>query len=989
MSAWRALVILVALAAWAPGAWAQALDKIGDEAPVGQNATGEHCRVRLTRIIKEPLDYHVYQIYCEGWTASSGEITRFRIREATPDKLLTDSAWQKRWEQRLGACGAVEPTEMLGVKTAGLRACRREDGGWPVLVATATLGGRKAYTFETFPTNMRVLERAAEVLEGKRTFADASARREGGQSGVIRRAEAMVGGGGKLIGVQDMGAADGLWRLAKRYTHAGDFASSEGACRRLLEIHERLFGVGSPVSVEVLNELGLTLANQGRTEDATRVLDRAQSQMQGAVRWDAPLVNLGYRGYVAMADRRPEEAIQYLQKALSLHEPRRGETYNLGFTYGSLGFAYRDAGKGDEAIDAAQRSIAIMEKPGVNPEGRRFWVGQNYLTIGTVLRSQKKYAEAKATLEKALDRQRQLYGDSPNSVLMLMNLGLNARQASDAPAALVYFREAADLQIKKGGGRLRVNRQLPGAYLDAISAAAQAAPAERPALMAEAVTAVQLVRDKPVSDALQRMATRAVAGNPALAAVTREIQDAERRAALARTALAIEQDRPVDERNVTREAMLKEQIREAETRHESLEQRLQAEFPKYAGLSRPGALEADEVKRLLRPTEALVAFVPTPQQTWVLFMRGGEVTLRGVRVPLRELDQRVRAIRASLDAADGALRPFDLAASAQLYADLLGAHTGRLAGVKHLIVVPYGPLLSLPMALLVTRPPAGPLTDDYRAVAWLAGDMAISVLPSILSLRELRDKAGRSAAARPFIGFGDPLLAGGPRNTRGLGAAADQCREAGKATDLQALRELPRLPDTARELADVARSLGAGPDSVVVGADASEARVRSAALDEYRVVAFATHGLLPSELRCQAEPALVLTPPAAVGPQDDGLLDASEAAQLKLDADWVLLSACNTARSDGKLAGESLSGLAQGFFYAGARALLASHWAVASRATVQLTTGMFSVYSREPTSGRAEALRRSQLALASDPATSHPYFWAPFVLVGDGGGTGP
>ena len=118
-------------------------------------------------------------------------------------------------------------------------------------------------------------------------------------------------------------------------------------------------------------------------------------------------------------------------------------------------------------------------------------------------------------------------------------------------------------------------------------------------------------------------------------------------------------------------------------------------------------------------------------------------------------------------------------------------------------------------------------------------------------------------------------------------------------------------------------------------------------------------------------------------------MTASEVAQLRLDADWVLLSACNTARTDGKLAGESLSGLAQGFFYAGARALLASHWAVASAPTVELTTGMFSVYAREPASGRAEALRRSQLALASDKDTSHPFFWAPFVLVGDGGPTGP
>lgn len=991
----RGIIILLAVLAGALGlalpVAAKGLDKVGDEAPVGTNATGEHCRVRLTRIIKEPIDYHGYQVYCEGWTASSGEITRFRIRDATPEKLLTDSPWQKRYEQKMVECGPVEATEMLGVKTAGLRACRREDGGWPVVVATATLDGRpkRAYTFETFPTNMRVLERAAEVLEGRRSFGDAAAAREGGQSGVIRRAEALVGASGKLIGIQDVGAAESLWRLIKAYQHSGDFARAEASCRRYLEIYERLFGANSVATADALAELGLALAQQGRTEEAARALDRAEARMQGPVRWELPLIVIGYRAYVATADRRLDDAIALGEKAISLHEARRGDTYNLGFLYGTLAFAYRDAGKGNEALIAADRSLRIMEKPGANPEGRMFWVGQNYLTMGTVLRQQKKFAEAKATLEKALERQRKLYGDSPTSVLMLMHLGINARQSGNLPAALGYYREAADRQIQKGGGRLRVNRDLPGLYLEAIHASAQVAPADRPALMAEAVTAAQLVRDKTTAEALQRMATRVAAGDPALAAVTREIQDTDRRARTLRVLLTQEEERPVEERNDKREETLKDQLREATARQEALEQRLQAEFPRYQRLSAPGALTADEVSRLLRPTEALVAFIPTQQSMWVVVVRGRDVALRrAAGLNARELEERVRAIRAGLEPKDGAVPAFDTAAAARLYADLLGPLQSQLAGVKHLIAVPYGALLSLPLGLLVTRPPAGPVGDDYRHVPWLAREMAISVLPSITSLRELRDKAGRSAAARPFIGFGDPAFAGAPGNVRGVAAASDLCRQ-GQSADLEMVKDLPRLPDTARELADIARSLGAGRESLMLGADASEARVRSTTLDQYRVVAFATHGLLPSEMRCQTEPSLALTPPAAIGAQDDGLLDASEVAQLKLDADWVLLSACNTARSDGKLAGESLSGLAQGFFYAGARALLASHWAVASRPTVQLTTGMFSVYAREAAGGRAEALRRSQVALAGDQATSHPYFWAPFVLVGDGGPTGP
>jgi CHAT domain len=156
---------------------------------------------------------------------------------------------------------------------------------------------------------------------------------------------------------------------------------------------------------------------------------------------------------------------------------------------------------------------------------------------------------------------------------------------------------------------------------------------------------------------------------------------------------------------------------------------------------------------------------------------------------------------------------------------------------------------------------------------------------------------------------------------------------------------------------------------------------------------FATHGLLASEsetiLKAKAEPALVLTPPndgasATELERDDGLLTASEVAQLQLDADWVVLSACNTAAGD-KGDAEALAGLARAFFYAKARALLVSHWAVNSDATVELITKTVATLRTDPRIGRAEALRRSMASLISKgDAFAHPATWAPFVLVGEG-----
>jgi CHAT domain-containing protein len=182
----------------------------------------------------------------------------------------------------------------------------------------------------------------------------------------------------------------------------------------------------------------------------------------------------------------------------------------------------------------------------------------------------------------------------------------------------------------------------------------------------------------------------------------------------------------------------------------------------------------------------------------------------------------------------------------------------------------------------------------------------------------------------------------------------------------------------------MAKYLGAAETSIYLRDRATESKVKSLNLKDSQVVAFSTHGLVSGELKGLAEPALVLTPPDKGTKHDDGLLTASEVAQLKLDADWVILSACNTAAGD-KPGATGLSGLAKAFFYAGARALLVSHWPVQSAAATALTTNMFQAIKDNPLIGRAEALRQSMMEMAANPKTAHPFFWAPFVVVGEGG----
>jgi CHAT domain-containing protein len=197
--------------------------------------------------------------------------------------------------------------------------------------------------------------------------------------------------------------------------------------------------------------------------------------------------------------------------------------------------------------------------------------------------------------------------------------------------------------------------------------------------------------------------------------------------------------------------------------------------------------------------------------------------------------------------------------------------------------------------------------------------------------------------------------------------------------------------DCVLDLVDGAHDLGVDPRThVYLGATATETQIKQLSQDgslaKYRIVHFATRGALAGQASRASEPGLLLTPPGQATATDDGYLSESEIAGLKLDADWVILSACNTA-GGGAQDAEALSGLARAFFYAGTRPLLVSHWEVSSDSTVKLITKAIATIASDPTIGRAEALRRSMLSLitAGKDYEAHPAFWAPFVLVGEGG----
>lgn len=361
------------------------------------------------------------------------------------------------------------------------------------------------------------------------------------------------------------------------------------------------------------------------------------------------------------------------------------------------------------------------------------------------------------------------------------------------------------------------------------------------------------------------------------------------------------------------------------------------------------------------------------------------------RSPVRqdELEALVKSLRTGADMAAGKAPTFPIADAARLHEVIFGPIKARLGAYRKLLVLGDGPLQSLPYGILLTGMPANApkSAQDFRAAAlpWLVRTHAIALVPSVRSLVAQRLGAHASRASRPFLGVGNPQLASAGAGQRNIDMKSVFAGSKGGLADIAVLRNLASLPETEDELRDIAKVLNAGPEDIIVGSAANETAMKTLPLANYRIVTFATHGALAGELAGTSEPGLVLTPPPAATAEDDGFLSLSEIAGLKLDADLIILSACNTGTSDGRPRAESLSGLARGFFNAGARGLLVTHWAIPSESAVKSTTGLVAARARDPGMDWAEALREATLAIIDREGPqewAHPSYWGAYVAIG-------
>jgi CHAT domain-containing protein len=643
------------------------------------------------------------------------------------------------------------------------------------------------------------------------------------------------------------------------------------------------------------------------------------------------------------------------------------------------------------------------------------------------------YEEALALIDRAYQRLSGILASDTEQVLELRAMrGLvYAKQRKIESAYKAFFdsvlfssemeRDGLDFKASKRWNSMLV------AYAD-VCAQLSGTPLEKKIgidAAEQVLMIVEILGGGTVRSAIGASGARAAATDPDLADLVRKEQDALKQAR-ALEAILVELLAMPDSQENNNIIKLKTTIDSLQQARSILLDEIETRFPKYAEFVSPKPVDFDTIRRHLKPGESMLVVYPADNFTYIWVIPSSyRVNFSKASVGKAQLQQIVAVLRKSLTPdvkVLGDIKDFNLAAGWKLYSQLLKPVEVGLKNTTDLLVVAYRPLDQLPFSLLPTKAIKLPEDKDvlfsiYRKVPWLIREFSITHLPSASSVVTLRSLPSGDPDRKAFIGFGDPIF-----NSKQL---AQTEKETGDSTTALAVRDvacqirgirlsedgdldrkdimslglgrLRRLPDTADEIKSIAMATGADPQrDVYLGRNASEHLVKTLNLSNRRIIAFATHGLIPGDLDGLDQPALALSAPAVTGDLDDGLLTTEEILRLKLNADWIVLSACNTGAADGAGA-EAVSGLGRSFFYAGSRAILVSMWPVETTSAKKLTVRLFQYQKEVKQFSRARALRKSILDLIESPgfkdhitgkivaSYAHPLFWAPFIIVGDSG----
>jgi CHAT domain-containing protein len=978
---------------------------------LGEDASGETCQQQAA------ASGGAY-VYCGAWSQPSG-----RVRSSGaggPNEIMglaTAGTWRTGLDQRFN-CAAPTSTSILGNNPAALLQCTQRVGGWAHVALVASVDGKVWYADGVLPA-LPVMERSIGVLSG-RIKAESAAQAEGGAADRLA-AERLAA---RAFSSGDYGEYESLIVAADNANRAEDFVGAEKALRTALELQQKALPPGpgggdNPNIAGTLISLALQVSNQHRDAEAEGLFQRAERLVGSAADETQSVRLLHYRGLAALNQGQYEQAITLLRQAangytallpseiLNAHPQPR--------TMGSGGFGtsrLSDVLPGPDTlttpttrtallglIEVRRQEAVVLRRLNRLAESDAALHAAEDLARGNALRLPVIDARLTRTAA-ALTAERGDFSDAASEFSRAATVFATALPDS-RPVAVTELLLAADL-VRSGKaadaagvchtatGQLRklqvgIDAKLLAPCLDAFYAASQASPDSGQQQFAEMFEATQLVQGGITSQQIAQ-ATARLAENKRDPRVADAIRAREKVVAeledLARQRNQIAETTEPGQTNAINAALAPELDKKIEAAQRALadaDSTMQAASPNYGQLVQTVAA-AKDVLGLLAPNEAFVQISLTDDGGWTFVLHNGAVHVAKVKGGTVRMAELVGKVRASIDPDAPTLPTFDVAAAQEIYADTIAPLEADLAGADSLVIVPDGPLLSLPFEVLLTGPADA---ANLGAAPWLLKRFTIAHVPAAANFVSLRKIAGGSRATRAWFGFGDfrPVTLAQAERTFGPGCADAARLYAG----------LPLLPGTRREL-DAARSLfaGAGTDIELGDAFTVDA-VRKADLKDYRILHFAAHALLPAELRCESEPAIVTSPPPGAKDASGTLLTSSIVLDLNLDADAVILSACNSGGPGGKTAGESLSGLARAFFYAGARSLMVTHWEVNDQIAAFLVADTLRRLREGKSGGIAGALRAAQLGLIADaghggvPAeVVHPSYWAPFAVIGEG-----
>ena len=585
---------------------------------------------------------------------------------------------------------------------------------------------------------------------------------------------------------------------------------------------------------------------------------------------------------------------------------------------------------------------------------------------------------------------------------------VKARAELEAARAIINSPDSLTGNFSESAIQRKTNRFIFESYMQMLAQTAQnnAQDAETLFLLSDQVNS------SSVQQALSEAAVRSGVNIPGLSDVIRKEQDAKNEMATLVTYIANQNSQQDTKQNPQVVEQMRKRLFELEGLRKGYKAAIQKGYPEYFQLIQPKAPSTQEIAKLLAEDEVFVSILPMAGETYVWGIdHKGQTKFHRSDWSEQKTNTTVDALRKTLDVAGlGKRMPkFDYQGAHAIYKAFFEPLGQLTQGKKHMVVSTSSALAKLPFAVLQTQAFNGANPVD---APWLVKSMAVSHVPTASGWMSLKRFGKVPHSVEPMVAWGDPLFDGKAVQKMAEAAKSDKpsstqvalaepvttvrsvlntrsaaSLEVSDADAYLTYSKIPPLPETRDEVEELAKILGADAKSdLYLGANATRASVlkssSSGQLLKKQVVVFATHGLLAGDLPNLSQPALAMA--ATANPADSPLLTLEDVLSLKLNADWVVLSACNTAGADGR-AEEAMSGLARGFFFAGSRSLLVTHWSVESESAMQLTTNAFASYKKDSAMRRSEALRQSMLAVMKSPAFGHPAFWAPYALVGEGG----